>query len=373
MSNASGEAEAKALGTRASSGVKAGVLCYMFWGLAPIYWKLLGGVSPLEVIGHRIVWSFVLMVLVCLALKNGFPRILREKRAWKYLLPAGLLIMVNWSLYIYAVATDRVVFTALGYYINPLVSILLGTLFFREKLSAFQKAAVALCAAGVLYFLFDLGELPWISLMLAFSFGLYGAVKKKGGYPANEALAMESTVALPVALAVLALLPGLTGSDAAFMADTSSAAGWATTLLLVGSGAITAVPLVLFAKAANSIPLSTLGFIQYVSPTIALLLGVFAFGEAFTFAHAVCFGCIWAGLALVSFEAVRGQNSEDREDTSCGKPAVGLEASDPEACSEDAAEDCLLERIAVSERERAKGSSVDAFAATELVRRKFDR
>lgn len=332
MSNASGEINAvKAAGAGeagaagAASGVKAGVFCYVFWGLAPIYWKILGNVSPLEVIGHRVLWSFVLMAVVCLVLKNGFPRILCDKRAWKHLLPAGLLIMVNWSLYIYAVATDRVVFTALGYYINPLVSVLLGTVFFREKLSVFQKAAVALCAAGVLYFLYDLGELPWISLALAFSFGLYGAIKKKGGYPANEALAMESTVALPVALAVLALLPALTGADAAFLADTSSAAGWTTTLLLVGSGAITAIPLVLFAKAANSIPLSMLGFIQYISPTIALLLGVFAFGEAFTLAHAVCFGCIWAGLALVSFEAVRGQKKEE-------KGSAGELACEPGSC-----------------------------------------
>lgn len=313
MPNALGEAESKGSHAKASSGVRAGVLCYVFWGLAPLYWKLLGEVSSIEVIGHRVLWSFVLMAAVCLVLKNGFPKILLDKRAWGYLLPAGLLIMVNWSLYIYAVATDRVVFTALGYYINPLVSILLGTVFFREKLSGFQKAAVALCAAGVLYFLVNLGELPWISLTLAFSFGLYGAIKKKGGYPANEALTMESTVALPVALAVLLLFPSVTGTDAVFMADVSSAAGWGMTLLLVGSGAVTAVPLVLFAKAANAIPLSTLGFIQYISPTIALSLGVFVFGESFTLAHAVCFGCIWAGLALVSFEAVKTQKLEDGE------------------------------------------------------------
>ena len=141
--------------------------------------------------------------------------------------------------------------------------------------------------------------------MLALTFGAYGAVKKKGGYPANEALAMENTVALPIALGILVALPAITGENAAFLGDVTSVSGWVTTLLLVGAGAITAIPLVFFAKAANSIPLSMLGFIQYLSPTIALLLGVFAFGEPFTSAHAVCFGCIWAGLALVSYDTIR--------------------------------------------------------------------
>lgn len=158
--NVSGEAEGSASEKQAMSGVKAGICCYLFWGLAPIYWKLLGHVSSMEVIGHRVLWSFVFMAVLCLALKNGFPKILRDKRAWAYLAPAGLLIMLNWSLYIYAVDTDRVVHPALGYYINPLVSILLGVAFFREKLTALQKAAVGLCAAGVLYFLYDFGELP---------------------------------------------------------------------------------------------------------------------------------------------------------------------------------------------------------------------
>lgn len=303
-SNADGKLSPDA-GNSASAGIKAGVGCYAFWGLAPLYWKLLGNVNPFEVIGHRVVWGFAFMVVICLALRNGFPAILRDKRAWLYLAPAGVLIMINWSLYIYAVDAGHVVYTALGYYINPLVSVLLGAVVFRERLTALQKAAVALCAVGVLYFLYDLGEFPWISLALALSFGLYGAMKKKGGYPANEALAMENTVALPFALALLAALPFITGEPAAFMSDIASASSWATTLLLVGAGAITAIPLVLFAKAANSIPLSTLGFIQYISPTIALLLGVFAFGEAFTQAHAICFACIWAGLALVSIDALR--------------------------------------------------------------------
>lgn len=286
------------------NGTIAGLFCYLFWGLAPIYWKWLYAVDPLEVIGHRIIWCFVLMVIICALLRINFISLLKDKRALKYLGVAAVLISINWGIYIYAVATDRIVHTAMGYYTNPLVSILFGVIFFKEKLSILQKAAVLLCALGVIFFLFDYGELPWISLALAFSFGLYGAVKKRGAYPAIPALAVESTLALPLALMAVAASMYFTGSHA-FLSDTSSLQGWTTTLLLIGSGAITAIPLVLFAKAANSIPLTMLGFIQYVSPTIALLLGVFAYGEPFTTAHAVCFGCIWAGLALASIDTIR--------------------------------------------------------------------
>lgn len=297
----------------ARNGTIAGLFCYLFWGLAPIYWKWLDAVNPLEVIGQRIIWCFVLMVIICAILRIDFISLFREKRAIKYLGLAAVLISINWGVYIYAVATDRIVHTAMGYYTNPLVSILLGVFFFKEKLSALQKGAVALCAVGVTYFLFDYGELPWISLVLAFSFGLYGAVKKRGAYPAIPALAVESTLALPLALMAAGAALYLTGSHA-FLGDVSSVQGWTTTLLLVGSGAITAIPLVLFAKAANSIPLTMLGFIQYVSPTIALLLGVFAYGEPFTTAHAVCFGCIWAGLALASIDTVRKSRTSKKAD-----------------------------------------------------------
>lgn len=298
--------------TQARNGTIAGLFCYLFWGLAPIYWKWLDAVDPLEVIGHRIIWCFILMVIICAVLRIDFVSLLKDKRAVKYLAVAAVLISINWGIYIYAVATDRIVHTAMGYYTNPLVSILFGVVFFQEKLSILQKGAVLLCAIGVVFFLFDYGELPWISLALAFSFGLYGAVKKKGGYPAIPALAVESALALPLALMAVAASIYLTGSHA-FLGDTSSMQGWTTTLLIIGSGAITAIPLVLFAKAANSIPLTMLGFIQYVSPTIALLLGVFAYGEPFTTAHAVCFGCIWAGLALASIDTIRKSHAASNE------------------------------------------------------------
>lgn len=286
------------------TGVLTGIGCYVFWGLCPIFWKLLDHVNAFEVIANRVIWSLAFMLLVCRAMKLDYRGLLGNRRALKYLVPAGILITFNWSVYIWAVSTGNLVECALGYYINPLVSILFGVAFFRERLTRLQTAATLLMAAGVAYFSLVYGRVPWIALALALSFGLYGAIKKKGGCPPIEAIAVENTVAAPVALAIGAITAFTTGGHA-FLGDPTSAASWGTTALLMLAGPVTAIPLVLFSKAANNIPLSLLGFIQYVSPTISLLLGVFAYGEAFTAAHAVCFGCIWTGLALVSFEAVR--------------------------------------------------------------------
>lgn len=297
----------RSLSDKERRGTLAGLACYAFWGLCPLYWKLLDHVNPFEVIAHRIIWCWVLVVALCLFFKMTWTPMLASKRAWGHLAPAAVLITINWSLYIYAVVSGHVVDTALGYYINPLVTILLGTLFFKERLTPLQTAAVGLCLAGVGYFLVDHGELPWISLALAVSFGLYGAVKKHGCYPAIPALAMENTLTVPFAMIGALALAVFTG-DHAFL-DTSSAEGLMTTALLVGAGAVTAIPLVLFATAANNVPLSLMGFIQYVSPTCALILGVFVFGEPFTFAHAVCFGCIWAGLALVGIDSLRRERA----------------------------------------------------------------
>jgi len=294
------------------SGVLTGLACYVFWGLCPVFWKLLGHVNPFEVIANRVVWALVFMLLVCRILKLDYVGLLRNPRALKYLVPAGIVVTFNWSVYIYAIATNHLVESALGYYINPLVSILFGLVLFKERLSRLQTAATLLMCAGVLYFTFAYGQVPWYALALAFSFALYSAIKKKGGYPAVESIAVENTVATPIALAIGAFTALNTGTHA-FLADPASLASWGTTALLMLAGPVTAIPLVLFSKAANKIPLSMLGFIQYVSPTISLLLGVFAYGEPFTSAHAVCFGCIWTGLALVSFEAVRAGRAAKRK------------------------------------------------------------
>lgn len=293
------------------TGVLTGIGCYVFWGLCPVFWKLLGAVNPFEVIANRIIWSLAFMVLVCRVMHLDYLGLLRSRRTLRYLLPASLLITVIWSVYIWAVAAGNLVECALGYYINPLMSILFGVVFFKEKLTRLQTAATLLMAAGVLYFSVAYGQIPWIALALALTFALYGVVKKKGGCPPIEAIAVENTLAAPIGLAIGVATALITGGHA-FLADPASVASWGVTGLLVLAGPVTAIPLVLFSKAANNIPLSLLGFIQYVSPTLSLLLGVFAYGEAFTSAHAVCFACIWVGLALVSFEAVRGSLGRPR-------------------------------------------------------------
>lgn len=285
-------------------GIATGVLCYLLWGLFPLYWKLLAEVDSLEVIAHRIIWCFVTTIAICAIARLDLIGLLRKPRAWRYLAPAAVIITLNWSIYIFAVDIGHVVETAIGYYINPLVSVLLGMVVFHERLTRMQAIAIALCAFGVAFFTLNYGQFPWIALVLAFSFGIYGAIKKKAGYPAAPALAFENVVMIVPALIFVVVLAKVTGTHA-FASDLATAHGRVITALLVLAGPATAIPLILFAKAANLIPLTLLGFIQYLSPTIALLTGVFLFGEPFTLAHGVCLGCIWTGLALVAIEAIR--------------------------------------------------------------------
>lgn len=283
-------------------GVFAGIFCYTLWGLLPIFWKLLSEVDPLEIISHRIIWCFACTITVCLVAHLGLGKLLRQPRAWRYLVPAALFITLNWSIYIYAVSVDHIVETSIGYYINPLVSILLGLVLFRERLSMLQTIAVGFCAVGVTYFTVGYGQFPWMAVALAVTFGVYGAIKKRAGYPAITSIAFENLVMVVPAIIFAVVFAHITGTHA-FASDLDAAHGRYLTALLVIAGPVTAVPLILFARAANSIPLSLIGFIQYVSPTLSLITGVFIYGEPFTFAHAVCFGCIWCGLALVAIDA----------------------------------------------------------------------
>lgn len=284
-------------------GLIAGAFSYMLWGSFPLYWKLLDAVNPIEIICQRIIWCFVFTALVCFFLRKDFVALLKDQRARRILTLASIFITANWSIYIFAVHINHVVEAALGYYINPLFAIMLGLLVFKEKLSPIQWIAVGLCCVGIGFFATNYGSFPWISILLAVTFAIYGAIKKKGGYPAVETIAVESLIMLPVAVVVNIALAIFTGSWD-FLGDVTTAEGWSITLLLIGGGIVTAAPLILFAIAANSIPLVFVGFLQYISPTISLLLGVFAFGEPFTLAHGVCFGCIWLGLILVAVETI---------------------------------------------------------------------
>lgn len=283
-------------------GIVAGFFCYVLWGIFPVYWKLLSEVNSFEVTAHRIIWCFVTMAIVCAITRAGLLDLLKQPRAWRFLAPAAFLVAANWTVYIYAVNANHVVETSIGYYINPLVSILLGIVLFRERLSLLQGIAVVLCAIGVIYFTVDYGEFPWIALALAFTFGLYGALKKQGSYPAIASLGFENTVTLVPAIIAAIVLAQVTGSHA-FAANLDTPHGVYLTALLILGGPVTALPLILFAKGATTIPLSMMGFLQYVNPTLVLLIGVFAFGEPFTVSHAVCFAFIWAGLTLVAIDA----------------------------------------------------------------------
>lgn len=273
----------------------AGLGAYGLWGLVPLYFKLLAFAGAGEIIAHRVIWSVGFLLLVLLVRNRGrFRRHVRiSGRVAGALALSGALVAFNWLVFVYAVNTDRVLSTSLGYFINPLVSVVLGTLVLRERMYGAQFIAVALAAAGTGWLTLALGEAPWLALALAFSFGLYGLVRKMTDVGPMVGLFWETLMMAPVALAWLWLWPHPEG-----LAFTGN--GAAGVALLVGSGLVTVVPLVLFATAARGLPLITVGLMQYIAPSISFCLAVFLFGETFTPDHAIAFGAIWTALALYS-------------------------------------------------------------------------
>ncbi len=267
--------ELSPIGADASrKGTFAAFAAYGLWGLFPVYWKLLGSVEPLQILSHRIVWAAAFTV-VALGAKGALGTLfvlLKDRRRSPYAIAASALITVNWGLYIWAVNTSHVTEASLGYFINPLVSVALGALFFRDRLDRWTIAAVSIAGAGIATAAILMGKVPWISLALASSFGLYGLVKKKAGAEPMVGLAAETLIAAPFAVVFLA-------SRHAAGAGAFLAAGALPSLLLLLAGLVTAVPLLLFASAANRISLTRMGFIQYVSPLMQLGLGVLAYGE----------------------------------------------------------------------------------------------
>jgi chloramphenicol-sensitive protein RarD len=291
------------------AGLICAIVCYALWGVLPVYWKALSFIPSPEIFAHRVLWSFVFMAVVCVFWRRFDPRpYFRDRRALLLLAAAGAAVSCTWGIYIYAVNSGHIVEASLGYYINPLLSIIAGVVFFGEKLTAFQKIATGLAAAGVLYFSFDYGVFPWISVALAVFFGLYGALKKKGGYPPAPALAIETSLMAP--LAVVFIICTFARPERVFLTMNGPWPPWGAVAGLICGGAVTAAPLLLFARAANSVPLSTIGFTQYLSPTLSLLIGVFVYKEPFTQAHLICFALIWTGLLLVSLEAARRRPAE---------------------------------------------------------------
>ncbi|MEW9051751.1 MAG: EamA family transporter RarD [Neobacillus sp.] len=277
---------------------------YLLWGLLPIYWKFLGHVNTQEILANRIFWSFVFMVIVLLISRKWSLLVITVKgfaknRKQMYALTvASLLISVNWFIYIWAVNTDHLVEASLGYYINPLVSILLGMLVLKEKLNGYQYAAFLLAAIGVVIISISYGSFPWISIVLAVSFGLYGLAKKLINVDSAVGLTLETLVLTPISFAFIVYL--MIKGSSSFLAINVT-----TDLLLIGAGAATAVPLLYFAKGAQKIPLSLLGFLQYIAPTLTLVLGVFVYHEHFSKMQLLAFMFIWSALTLYSLSKTK--------------------------------------------------------------------
>ncbi len=266
---------------------------YAAWGFFPLYWRLLAHVDALQILSCRIVFSLALVwVILSIRGKAAWPLLLKERKVFFSLLFSALLIGINWGLYIWAVNSGHTVEASLGYYINPLVSVALGLIFFRERLTALQWVAVAFALCGVILAGIRAGGIPWISLALALSFGLYGLAKKRLALDSLSALAAETLMLAPLALVLL----GFRG----FQENLALFLNAQTAALLILAGLVTALPLLWFAQGARRLPLSTLGFTQYISPSIQLCIGIFVFKESFSTAQLLAFSLVWLGLALYS-------------------------------------------------------------------------
>jgi chloramphenicol-sensitive protein RarD len=281
-----------------NKGILYGIGAYLMWGFFPLYFKTLQAVPALEIMFHRVVWCFLFLALVILV-KKEWPHLkveLHRPRVLPIYALAAVLLATNWLVYIFGINSEQVLETSLGYFINPLFSVALGVVFLREKLRPMQWLPIGLAAAGVIYLTIQYGALPWIALALAFTFGFYGLLKKIAPLGALHGLTLETAILFLPALGYL-LLAESQGSAA--FGHTS----WSVTLLLALTGVVTAIPLLLFAAAARSIPLYMIGILQYIAPTLQFLLGVLVFGEAFTSARVVGFTIIWLALLLYSVES----------------------------------------------------------------------
>ena len=282
------------------AGVLFAVSAYCLWGILPVYWKLLASINSLHILAFRILFSLLLVGGILLARKNtAWLDFYRDKRKGILLVLAALIITFNWGLYIWAVNQGHTIEAALGYYINPLISVVLGLCFFREKLNLLQMLAFSLAVIGVLILTILTGAPPWISLGLALSFGIYGLLKKTINLSALESLGVETLIASPLGLILLFGSFGSGGSltvqqNLAYLRELQPP----TLFALLFCGLITTVPLYLFARGAKLLPLSTLGFIQFIAPTLTFVTGVFIFRESFPLHNFIVFGFIWSAVIL---------------------------------------------------------------------------
>lgn len=285
------------------SGVLWAIGAYTIWGFLPIYWKSLGHVTSSEILVSRIIWAFVMTLLLVLLMKNGryliedLKTLWSSKRDFWYLVSASFLVSGNWFLFIWAVNHDLLVQTSLGYYINPLVSVLLGVFFLKEKLSKAQQSAFLLAAVGVLVLTFSYGKFPWIAFVLAITFAVYGLLKKQIKLDALRGMTIETLFITPFALGFYIWL--FWNKQSAFLHVDIK-----TDILLILTGIATALPLVMFAKGAQRIPLYMIGFLQYIAPTMMLFLGVIIYGETFGKIDFISFAFIWTALIVFTTSKV---------------------------------------------------------------------
>jgi chloramphenicol-sensitive protein RarD len=289
-------------------GTVYGLSAYMIWGFSVIYWKWLFDAGALEVLSHRVIWASV-MIGAVLAARNRMGAVLAmvsNPRTFLILLITGTLLAVNWSIFVWAVLTDQILQASLGYYINPLVSMVLGYFLLGERLSRFQGVAVALATLGVIGMLILTGSLPWPALMLAVTFAVYGYLRKVTKVVALDALFVEMLLFVPVAFGVLYWLSQ--SGDTIFGPSNPL-----FSLLLIGGGLVTLLPLAFFGESVGRIKLTTMGFLQYVAPSMQFLLAVFFYGEPFETGQIFVFGCIWVGLGVYSADALAKEHQVRRK------------------------------------------------------------
>lgn len=282
-----------------TKGIAAAVVAYALWGILPVYWKALQAVPAFEILCHRTIWSFVFVLLILTARRQWgwLQRARQDPRSLLRFAGSACLLGLNWFTYIWAVNAGHIVDASLGYFINPLISVLLGVLFLRERLRLWQGIAIGIATAGVLLLTLGYGAFPWIALTLALTFGFYGLLRKTAPLGSLEGLSLEMAFLSIPTLAYLVYLEWMGTSSFGH-------AGTATSLLLALSGLVTAFPLLMFAYAARQVTLATIGILQYIAPTLQFLLGVFVYGEPFTHTRLVGFAVIWISLLIYSVEGV---------------------------------------------------------------------
>ena len=280
------------------------VLAFLFWGaIAPIYFKQVASVEPIEVLIHRIVWSFIILIPLLYITKqvDVFKKVIVDIKKLKYLAFSSFFISLNWIVFIWAVANDKIMETAFGYYINPLVSVFLGYVIFHERMTKYQYIAVSIAFMAVLYQLLSLGSVPIVSLILAFSFAFYGMIRKKVNIGSIVGLFVETLIMLPFALLGIYYL--IVSGTISFLNYSVNSSDYINIMLVLG-GIITITPLLLFNGAATRMKLSTLGFFQYLGPTCAFLLAIFVYHEEFNSDKLITFALIWIALVVFSFDSL---------------------------------------------------------------------